>query len=166
MGQYQHLFSEKAAVSVYGQVSELDNHLGVPDSTRYTLGAGYSRALDTRLATTVYAGLYGGTEESDSNIQTLSQDFAGLRLGGSVMLSARLALTGAVSAEQREFGGVSPIFLVVREDTGIDASLGAIWKMSEQLSLKPTYTYSTTDSNIALSDYDRHLVSVDLRYDM
>lgn len=166
MAQYQHVFGEKAAISVYGQVSELDNHLGIPDATRFTLGSGYSRALDTRFATTLYVGLYGGSEDSDSSIQVLSQDFAGLRLGGSTVLNARLALTAAVSAERREFGGQSPIFLVVREDTAVDTSLGAIWKLGEKLSLKPAYTYSSSDSNIALSDYDRHLVSVDLRYDM
>lgn len=166
LAQFQHAYSDKSAVSVYAQGSQIDYHLGTPDAGRYTLGTGYSRALDTARATTVYAGLYGGAEESDTAGIGLGQDFMGLRLGGSLALRAHLALTVALSAEQRRFDGISPLFLVEREDTGIDASLGAILKLSDQFSLKPTYTYSNSDSNTVLSDYDRHLVSVDLRYDM
>lgn len=166
LAQFQHVYGERAAVSLYAQASQIDYHLGNPDARRYTVGSGYSRALDTARATTVYAGLYGGTEESDQSGIGLGQDFAGLRLGGSLLVAARLTLTAALSAEQRTFDGISPLFLVEREDTGIDASLGAILKLSDQLSIKPTYTYSNSDSNTVLSDYDRHLVSVDLRYDM
>ncbi|MES2917978.1 MAG: outer membrane beta-barrel protein [Pseudomonadota bacterium] len=166
MTQFQHAYGETAAVSVYAQASHIDYHLGNPDARRYTLGSGYSRAFGSARATTVYAGLYGGTEESDSPGIGLGQDFAGLRLGGSRVLAARLALTAALSIEQRSFEGISPLFLVEREDTGVDASLGAILKLSDKLSLKPAYTYSSSDSNTVLSDYDRHLVSVDLRFDM
>lgn len=166
LAQFQHAYGEKAAVSVYAQGSQIDYHLGNPDARRYTLGTGYSRALETSLATTVYAGLYGGTEESDTAGVGLGQDFMGLRLGGSLALTANLALTAALSAEQRAFDGIAPLFLVEREDTGIDASLGAIWKLDSKLSLRPTYTYSNSDSNTVLSDYDRHLVSLNLRYDM
>lgn len=164
--QFQHAFSEKSAVSVYAQASHIDYHLGNPDARRHTLGAGYSRALATALATTVYAGLYGGKEASDTAGVGLGQDFLGARLGGSLALRANLALTGALSTEQRQFDGISPLFLVEREDTSTDASLGAIWKVGDKLSLRPTYTYSISDSNTVLSDYDRHLVSLDLRYDM
>lgn len=166
LAQFQHACSDKSAASVYAQGSQIDYHLGTPDARRYTLGAGYSRALDTARATTVYAGLYGGAEDSDTAGLGLGQDFMGLRLGGSLALRAHLALTVALSAEQRRFDGISPLFLVEREDTSIDASLGAILKLSDQISLKPAYTYSNSDSNTVLSDYDRHLVSVDLRYDM
>lgn len=166
MAQYQHAFSEVAAIAAWVQASQIDYHLGNPDATRYTVGTGYSRALGTAIATTVFASAYGGKEDSDVSGIGLGQDFMGLRMGGNMALSNRLALTAAVSAEQRKFDGASPIFLVEREDTGVDASLGAIWKITDRLSLKPAYTYSSSDSNTVLSDYDRHLVSVDLRYDM
>lgn len=166
MGQYQHAYNDKAAVSVYAQASQIDYHLGNPDAARYTLGTGYSRSLATSRASTVYAGFYGGTEASDISGAGLGQDFMGLRLGGSVILDERLALTGALSVERRQFDGPSSAFMVEREDTGIDASVGAIWKLREKLSLKPAYIFSTSDSNIPLSDYDRHLVAVDLRYEM
>jgi opacity protein-like surface antigen len=110
-------------------------------------------------------GLYGGEENSEGK-DSSSQDFYGLRVGGSLGLLVNLRLTGSLSIEQRTFGGTDPLFLVTREDTGMDLSLGAIYQPASQLSLRPTYTYSKNDSNIVLSDYDRHVISLDLRYEM
>lgn len=166
MGQFQHAYSESAAVSAWAQASQIDYHLGNPDAARYTLGTGYSRVLATTRPLAVFASLYAGTEDSDISGIGLGQDFAGLRIGGKLTLNARLALTAALSAEQRSFDGLSPLFLVEREDTGVDATVGAIWQLGKKLSLRPTYTFSSSDSNTPLSDYDRHLVAVDLRYDM
>ncbi|MCC2638522.1 MAG: hypothetical protein K0Q68_2241 [Moraxellaceae bacterium] len=164
--QFQHAYSDKAAVSVYLQASHLDYHLGNPDADRFTLGTGYSRGLDLSRATTVYAGLYGGQEDSATPGIGLGQDFFGLRLGGNVTLQSRLALTASLSIEQRTFDGISPLFLVEREDTGTDLTLGAVYKLGERASLRPAYTYSNSDSNTVLSDYDRHVVTLDLRYDL
>lgn len=164
--QFQHAYSDKAAASVYLQASHLDYHLGNPDADRFTLGTGYSRGLELSRATTVYAGLYGGQEDSTIPGIGLGQDFFGLRLGGNVALQSRLALTASLSVERRTFDGISPLFLVEREDTGTDLTLGAVYKLSEALSLRPAYTYSNNDSNTVLSDYDRHVVTLDLRYDL
>lgn len=164
--QYQRTFNDRAAASVYVQASRLDYHLGNPDAARYTAGAGYSRQLGADRRSAVYAGLYGGREDSEGSTPGLGQDFAGLRLGGSHALDARLALTASLSVEQRRFDGVDPTFLVEREDTGTDLGLGAVLQLGESLSLRPTYTYSRSDSNTVLSDYDRHLVAVDLRLDI
>lgn len=166
LAQYQHAWSDKAAASVYAQASHLDYHRGVVDGDRYTLGTGYSRTLDTARATAVYAGLYGGRETSESSLSTMAQDFYGLRLGGSLALQARLALTASLSVEQRQFADPSTLFLVERKDTGTDLTVGAILQLTDQVTLRPAYTYSNNDSNTVLSDFDRHIVTLDLRYDL
>ncbi|MDI1301653.1 MAG: tetratricopeptide repeat protein [bacterium] len=164
--QYQYAASENAAASAYVQASHLDYHLkGTPDARRYTVGAGYSQAFNGDLAPALYAGLYGGQENSDGN-DYLSQDFYGLRLGGSLGLSSQVRLTASLSVEQRKFGGTDPLFLVTREDTGTDLGLGAVYQPTPHFSVRPTYTYSKNTSNIVLSDYDRHVISLDLRYGM
>ncbi len=152
--------------TAYVQASHLDYHLkGTPDARRYTVGAGYSQALNGDFAPALYAGLYGGQENSDGN-DYLSQDFYGLRLGGSLGLSSQVRLTASLSVEQRKFGGTDPLFLVTREDTGTDLGLGAVYQPTPHFSVRPTYTYSKNTSNIVLSDYDRHVISLDLRYGM
>lgn len=166
LGQYQYARSESSALSTYVQASQLDYHLkGTPDALRYTVGAGYSQAFNSSLAPVLYSGLYGGQENSDG-MDAFSQDFYGLRLGGSLSLLDNLRMTASLSVEQRKFGDTSALFLVTREDTGVDASLGAVYQPIRHLSLRPIYTYSKNQSNIVLSDYDRHVVSLDLRYEM
>ncbi|MDQ8036612.1 MAG: tetratricopeptide repeat protein [Pedobacter sp.] len=165
--QYQYAFSDMAAISGYAQGSRLDYHSpGTPNSDRYTLGGGYSSAFNANLSPTLYVGLYGGQELSDGELDSLSQDFYGLRLGGSLGLASNMRLTGSLSIEQRKFGGPDPLFLETREDTGTDLSVGLVYKIDRNFSVKPTYSYSNNHSNIVLSDYDRHLVSIDFRYDM
>lgn len=165
--QYQHAWTEKQALAVYGQYSELDNHYFLAsDAKRYTVGLGYSQALDLGRAATVYAGAYAGRESPTDTGLTVGQDFQGIRLGGNVALLQRLALTASLSVEQRKFNGLDATFLVYREDTATDLNLGAIYQLSKNLSLRPGYTYSNNDSNTVLSDFDRHVVSLDLRYDL
>lgn len=167
LNQHQFAFSETAAISGYIQASQLDYHLAaVPDALRYTLGAGYSGAWGSSHSPAIYAGLYGGQENSDVDDIGLSQDFYGLRLGGSLGVLRNLRLTTSLSVEQRRFDGVDPIFLVTREDTSADLSLGALYQPARHFSLRPAYTYSNNHSNIVLSDYERHVISVDFRYEL
>lgn len=163
--QYQHTPDERSALSAYVQHSHLDYHLTTPDAERLTLGGGYSRALAQPLAPVFYTGLYLGREDS-AGPDFLSQDFYGLRLGGSLQLQAALRLTGGLSVERREFGAPDPLFLATRRDTAVDLTLGALYQLAAHLSLRPAYTYTRNDSTLVLSDYDRHAVSLDLRYDL
>lgn len=167
LGQYQYALSEQEVCSAYAQGSQLDyRQAGSADATRYTLGMGCSRAYKSALAPVYYLGLYGGQETSDVQGVGNGQDFYGLRAGGSLSASANWRLTGSLSVEGREFDGPNPTFLVVRKDTATDLSLGAIWRRAgSPLSVRPTYSYSRSNSNIVLNDYDRHVVSVDLRYE-
>lgn len=167
LSQYQYTLGENAAVSAYVQASHFDNHYsGHADADRYVLGGGYSQAIGGNYSPVLYAGLYGGQEVSDVEDLGLGHDFYGLRLGGSLGVSTTLRLTGSLSAEQRKFDGQSMLFQVTRDDTAVDLGLGAIYQLMPHLSLRPAYTYSISDSNIVLSDYDRHVVAIDIRYDM
>lgn len=165
--QFQHAFTEKQALAVYGQYSELDNHYTLAaNAKRYTFGLGYSQALDIGRAATAYAGVYGGRESPTETSLTPGQDFQGIRLGGNVALAQRLALTASLSCEQRKFNGIDANFMVYRDETSTDLNLGAIFQIDQHLSLRPGYTYSNNDSNTVLSDFDRHVVALDLRYDL
>ncbi len=168
LAQYQHALSETAAFSAYVQGSQLDYRGRRADATRYTLGGGYSQALaDIAYAPVFYAGLYGGTESADGNHPEYDQDFYGLRLGGSFSLSHALSYTGSFSVERRQYGAPSNLFFLSdRKDTQFDLSLGAIWQLAPHVSLRPAYTYTLSNSNETLSDYDRHVVNVDFRYEL
>lgn len=168
LAQYQYAPDDNSAYSVYLQHSRIDYRRSGPDAApnadRNTVGLGYSRALGG--GAVIYAGLYAGQERNDdSTAPWLDQDFTGLRAGGSLGLAPRLRLTGALSVEQREFDGENPLFLETREDTQTDLSLGLQWALSPGLSLRPAYTFSQSDSNLVINDFDRHQISIDIRYE-
>lgn len=177
LGQYQYSLSDLEVCSAYVQGSQLDYRLpGTEDASRYTLGMGCSRALKSARSPVYYLGLYGGQETPETKGVGNGQDFYGLRAGGSLSASANWRLTGSISVEGREFDGVNAAFCsptppftctpAFRKDTATDLSLGAIWRPAgSALSVRPTYSYSRSNSNVVLNDYDRHVVSVDLRYE-
>lgn len=165
LAQYQYAITETAGLSAYIQGSQLDYRGVRPDADRNTLGLGYSQALGGNQAPVIYAGLYGGGEKAEGNFPHLNQAFYGLRLGGSLGAN-RLRYTGSLSVEQRQFDGPQPLVMIEdREDTQLDVSLGLIHQVDRHFSIRPTYTFTTSSSNNPLSDFDRHMVSVDFRYD-
>lgn len=136
------------------------------DARRDTLGAAWSQAINWWRQPVVYAGLYGGQEDpKESGAKRFGQKFVGLRLGGSVYFGTRTQLTAALSAEDRQFDAEDPIFQATREDTQLDLSLGLGYRISEHLSLRPNYSFTSNDSNIVLNDFTRHTLSVDIRYE-
>lgn len=173
MGQYQLLASETTQYSAYAQATRMQyDEQTFRDADRYTLGGAWSQALDSSFRPVVYAGLYVGTEDprtSESHFEYLGQDFYGVRGGGVLFLSPVLQLNGSLSIEHRKFDARYPLAIpsyITRQDTQYDASLGLTYKVSPNLSLIPAYTYTQTESNIIINEYNRNVVSIDFRYEL
>ncbi len=171
LGQYQYSVSDLAQLAAFTQLNQLryDGALSNRDADRMTLGVAYSQAYDSKMSPVFYSSLYGGNENTkESAFDWLSQDFLGLRVGGSLQLSEKLKLNGAASLEKRDFQASFPFLLVPkkREDSQVDLSIGLAWKLSPKLSLQPNYAYTRTNSNIDTIDSTRHIVGVDLRFDL
>jgi hypothetical protein len=136
------------------------------DADRITAGIAYSRALTISYSPVFYASVYSGQENTkDSAFDAYSQDFYGLRAGGSLSLNEKLKINAALSTEQRKFDAIYSPFAVARDDNEYSVNVGASWRISADASLQPNYTYTKNNSNIPLTDYDRHIVSLDLRFD-
>ncbi|MDP2226776.1 MAG: tetratricopeptide repeat protein [Moraxellaceae bacterium] len=166
-GQYQFAVDDSAAFSVYLLHNALDYRVTTPNAERNTVGVGYSRAFPgLASAPAFYVGLNASQETSDdSSKPQLDTDSVGLRAGGSLTIAKQLRLTGSLNYETREAGGPQPVFIEAREDKQIDLSLGLIYAIDRQVSLRPVYTYTVNDSNVVLSEFDRHQFSLDIRYE-
>jgi len=167
MGQYLYSPRDSSQLSAFLQVTDISYDTQPQrDARRDTLGVAWSQAMSWWRQPVVYAGLYGGQEDPQKNgAERFGQQFAGLRLGGSVYFGTRTQLNAAVSVEDRQFDAEEPVFLVTREDTQLDLSLGLGYRLSERLSLRPTYTFTSNDSNVVINDFTRHTLSVDIRYE-
>jgi tetratricopeptide (TPR) repeat protein len=165
-------------MAVFTQLSQMRyDSQSVRDADRHNIGLAYSQAIEAHYSPSFYASIYGGSEAvTDKKFEQFSQAFKGLRFGGSLILNDVLSLNSQLSYEAREHNKASyypsvtllgiSFPTVYREDKESNIGLSANWRINKQLSLQPSYTYSNNNSNIPFSDYKRHVVSVDLRFDM
>jgi opacity protein-like surface antigen len=168
LGQYAYSVSQRSEFSAFAQAS----HLNYPDFRlrdvrRYTGGVSWSQALASDRAV-AYASVYGGWEETvkGNAPKGFNYKFSGLRLGGLYLLTPRLKLEGGVGAEQRSYRGQDVLFRARRSETFYDSYFGLDYAITRKLSLRPQYRYSHSDSTIPLRDYQRHTLSVNLRYEL
>ncbi|HEX5276872.1 MAG TPA: tetratricopeptide repeat protein [Fluviicoccus sp.] len=167
-GQFQKDIGMTGQAALFTQISQQSyDSQGARDSTRYNLGGAWSQGLDMRYSPVAFASLYGGSEKmKDSASDHFGNDFFGVRGGGSLTLSNTLRLNSSLSYESRKYDANYPGGFDARDESQVDFSLGAAFKLRPALTLQPNYSFTHNTSNVDLFDYDRHVVSVDLRYDM
>lgn len=168
LGQYAYAISDQSEVSVFAQGSRLvyPGHR-LRNANRYTLGASWTQGLANDRAV-AYLSAYGGSENAIRSHAPEFYDhkFAGVRTGGMVLVTPRLQLEAGVGAEQRRYDGRDVLFQKARRDTYYDAYLGFNYAINRKLSIRPQYRYANNNSNITLNDYDRHVVTMNLRYEL
>jgi outer membrane protein len=138
------------------------------DADRTTFGIAYSQAIEANYSPSFYVSVYQGDEDVDSiPAAYLSQNFKGVRVGGGLVLTNALSLNSQLSYEQREHNqGKYPLLGLYRADDESSIAINLNWRINKHLSLQPSYTYNNNQSNIPLSDYTRHVVNIDLRFDL
>ena len=168
LGQYVYSLTDRSQISVFGQASRL-SYPGrrLLNANRYVGGASLSQALANDRAV-VFVSAYGGNEKpvhshapSDTNY-----GFGGMRVGGMYMVTPRAQVEAGVGFERRRFKHRDLLFQRHRRETFYDAYLGLNYAINRKLSLRPRYQYTHSNSNIPLRDYQRHMISVNLQYDL
>lgn len=167
LGQYQYDLAGGARLAAWLQLGQLRYEQSARDSNRTTLGGAWSQGLEMRWSPVVFGSLYTGQERAqDASVSSVSQDFHGLRAGGSLTLDKGMKLNSALSFEQRQYKGVFQNFGKSRDDNELSLNLGLEWKIAPAVSLLPSLTVTQNDSSITLTDYDRQMVSLEIRYDL
>ena len=156
-------------VAIFKQINSLNyDQQSARDGKRNNTGIAYSRAFDLQFTPSFYVSAYSGNEDvSNTSVEYLSYQFKGLRLGSSLRLMDNLSTNLQLSQEKREHNdGLYPLLNLNRTDTEKNVNLSANWRINKHFSLIPSYNYSDNQSNIAFSDFTRHVISIDLRVDM
>ncbi|MEM8561237.1 MAG: outer membrane beta-barrel protein [Pseudomonadota bacterium] len=79
-------------------------------------------------------------------------------LGANYSVLRNLDARGAFEYANAEFDGSG------RTDNTYQFTVGADWDLTRQLTLSPQYRFETRDSNVAGSDYDNHIISLEALY--
>lgn len=165
--QWLHTLDLRNQVGFFAQYSGLqydDNEIRNADRTIAGVNAGH--AFQSSFVPVVFASLYGGREDARrGDFDFLSQDVAGVRLGGQMRLSARWQGYTTMGYELRNYDDHDPAFLVSRKDHQYDATLGIKFIPARDWAIRSQVGYMKNDSNIRLNDFERATFSVVVRKD-
>ena len=169
-GQYQIDLGMTGQLATFLQGNQLRyDTQGTRDADRYTGGLAWSQTFEAAMSPVVYASLYTGQERAKKAIEKRSsQDFTGIRAGGSLDLAPALKINTGINYETRKYKAPYHVvfFPEARDESEIGLNLGLSWRIRPGISLQPGYSFIKENSNIKQFDYDRHMFTVDLRYDM
>ena len=165
--QWLHTLDPRNQVGLFAQYSGLqydDNEIRNADRTIAGVNAGH--AFQSSFAPVVFASLYGGREDARrGDFDFLSQDIAGLRLGGQMRLAVRWQGYTTMGYELRDYDDHDPAFLVSRKDHQYDATLGVKFIPIRDWAIRSQISHIKNDSNIRLNDFERTTFSVVVRKD-
>ena len=167
LGQWNYRSSSETDYGIYLQYA----HLSYPsnqaqNADRYTAGATIGQSFGGSTQPYAYAGAYGGYEKTtDSNFDHLTNRFFGGRVGGELSLMRRLRGYASAAIEVADYKDPDPLFLTERHTVRSDASLGVRYALSEAFTLGAEVSYTNSDSNIVLYEYDRVVAGLSLSVD-
>ena len=107
----------------------------------------------------------GGREENRRGRDDLSRDVYGFSADVTISPLPRWAINGAFSFQRSRYDGPIPLLGFTRSDDNYAGSLGVLYFITRDLSLRLEGQFYRNDSNLALFQYDRTVVAGKLRYD-
>ncbi|WP_415894922.1 surface lipoprotein assembly modifier [Neptuniibacter sp. PT34_22] len=113
------------------------------------------------------SGFIGNESPEESNLFTNSlvdRVFFGGNLGVQLSPADNIKLTPSFTYQESEYAGEDWIYGIKRNDKYMLANLNIDWTVGPSWTLLGNYSYTKSDSNIELYEYDRQQVMLGLRY--
>lgn len=173
--EYRYLINAFNQLSVFVNYNQFRFNAAsqAQDFNQFLGGLGYIHAFERRRGN-INLSVFGGGE-SDVAPRTATnpgggradgaQGILGVALGVSASPWEKVEVFASGSYQSGHYMDQNMLFMKKRIDDRYAASVGAIWKLPSDWSLKPMYVYSKTDSNIPINAYEKHEVSLTLRKD-
>lgn len=164
-GQWRRNLTPSSWASGYAQVTALSyDTQRIRNANRYTVGGVYSSELGGPYQLNATVGAYGGVEAvRASGVDQLGHRFVGVTAQARFKFLSEVSGFLNVSVESRDYGGTDPFFLVNRDDTFYRVGGGIVYEFTRRWNLIPQVYYSRNESNVALNEYDRVVLSLTLR---
>jgi len=155
---------DKNQVSIFANYSHLeypDN--SIRDANRAIIGAGWGHAFSGDKSPVIFLNGYTGKENADAS--NLDNDIYGLRASGQLALNYKWVGYAGAGYEKRRYEGPIGGFTSDRRDDQYDVTVGLRYIPIRDWTIKPQLSYITNDSNTSLLDFDRTILSVNVRKD-
>lgn len=155
---------DKNQVSIFANFA----HLTYPDNptrdaNRAIIGGGWGHAFAGDKSPVIFLNAYTGKENADDS--NLDNDIYGARLSGQLALNYKWVAYAGTGYEKRRYDGPIGGFSGDRRDNQYDVTIGFRYIPLIDWTIKPQLSYVTNDSNVSLLDFDRTILSVNVRKD-
>jgi hypothetical protein len=166
--EWHRQLDEFNTVSVFGQYARLEYPAStVRNADFYGIGAGWRRALVSRMQPVFQVQALYGQEKNDASPRRndLSRDIYTLRGGISLTPAPQWGLSAGLTYTKSRFKDTDPLFTTTRDDDYYGLDLGASYHLTKRITLRGDYLHSSNDSNIALYQYRRDMILFRARYE-
>jgi len=163
---WRHQWDARTLFSVFGQdirqryVQAASRAQG---ANLFILGGGVSRTLDEGLRLLASASLFRGEEVATDGRADGDRRLWGLRAGLQGALRGDADWTVSAAVQSSAYARRNVTFAALRRDLQFDLNLGVNWRVAKDWTLRPQFSYTRNDSNLALNDFDRYELSIALR---
>jgi hypothetical protein len=168
-----------AAVELLHQLNELDSVRFVAQYGRLryagsnqarnvdfgVVGAGYRKAFISRWQPQVSANLHGGKERNIEGRPDLGRQIAGANAGLSLAPGAKWTLSTGVNYQASRYQSEDPLTLTRRKEHYYAIDTVANYAYTRQVNFGLELLLARNDSNLALYEYERGLVTFKIRYE-
>ena len=129
------------------------------------LSASYRQVWLRRWQPVLNATLFYGDEHNREGRGDLGRRIRGAGVDVTVSPSAFWALNAGVAYAESDYDAPIPLLDVTRRDRNLGVSVGAVYLVNRNLSVRGEYRYAKNTSNLELYEYTRHVGALKVRYE-
>ncbi len=166
--ELRHAADARTQVIAFGQASEiLYLHDGSQSysSDQMIAGIGLVRTLEWSGNPLIFGSIYAGDDIATRRRADGDRSLYGARIGIQRAFRDDLDAYATLSMQQSNYKNLNMLFQETRRETQYDLGVGLNWRFRPDWLVKPQLTYTRSDSNFQIYDYDRTEFSVTLRKD-
>jgi len=166
VAQWQHSYDDNRQISLFGQHARLRYPTqSLRDADRDVLGIAYGHAFTVRYAPVVFGSAYAGRERQlASEVPNVGYDLWGVRVGAQLSFGRGWGVFASAAYEERDYGGSEPIFLETRRDRQTDLGIGVSYLLRAHTTVIAQVAYTDNRSNILISQFDRTVAGISMRF--
>jgi len=166
VAQWQHSYDDNRQISLFGQHARLRYPTqSLRDADRDVLGIAYGHAFTVRYAPVVFGSAYAGRERQlASEVPNVGYDLWGVRVGAQLSFGRGWGVFASAAYEERDYGGSEPIFLETRRDRQTDLGIGVSYLLRAHTTVIAQVAYTDNRSNIPISQFDRTVAGISMRF--
>lgn len=136
------------------------------DVNQTVLGAGWLESIGGEQNMVAFVAGFGGRENAIHDRADGDKRLLGLRGALQITPLAPLDLFVSVGVQGGRYDQVNYSFDETRRDRQTDSTIGLVWRMIGDVSVKPGINYTRNRSNLELNDYRRTEYLLTVRYDI